>query len=225
MVVYPAEVGKPSGKFHGIHYFLHRVFVAFFGYHRTFREFLGCYFLYALQQPAVVVAHEHCLVAYVVQQRCAAVAVAAAAVDYRNGIDILHRELCLHIEGAYAFYLVAEVIHAIRKLKGKGIHIEYRTAHGKLPRLIHIVHLYKAKLPEPLRHLGEVAFGVLGQCHRRGFYVLAALHFLGKCLGIGHHAVQLAVGVPAIEHLGAKYLLRRIYLPVFYVALIPRGEH
>ena len=119
MVVDAAEVGKPPGKFLGIYYLLHRVLVALIGYHRTFREFFGCYGFDALQEPPMVVAHEHCLVAYVVQQRCAAVAVAAAAVDYRNGIDILHRELCLHIEGAYAFYLVTEVVHAIGKFKGK----------------------------------------------------------------------------------------------------------
>ena len=53
---------------------------------------------------------------------------------------------------------------------------------------------------------------------------LAGAYFLGKRFGKGDNAVQMLVGVPLAEHLGAQYLVGRVNLAILNVALVARRE-
>ena len=54
---------------------------------------------------------------------------------------------------------------------------------------------------------------------------LLCRHLLGECFGIGDHALQFGVAVPLVKHFGAENFARRVYLPIFDVALVARREN
>ena len=94
-----------------------------------------------------------------------------------------------------------------------------------MPRLVNIVGLYKAEFAQGADYIVAHHVFIDSQPQGRFLDTSAALHLLGKRLGIGNHNAGAIVLGPVVEHLGAEDSRRGIHLPVFYVALVTRGEN
>ena len=217
--------GKRAAEGCEVDHLAHGVDIGFAGNHRAGRHLLLAHGLHALQQPVGIAAHHHGVGAGKLKQRGARRSVAVGAAHQAHRGLLCLAELRLHVEGAYAFYVISEKVDAVGQLVAVGIHIEYRAAHGKLPRLVHIVNLGETQLAQAGCRGGEVGGAAGLQAQRAGLHACAVGHLLGQGLGIAHHPLQVGIAVPLVEHFGAQYGLRRIGLAILDVALVARGEY
>ena len=71
-------------------------------------------------------------------------------------LTLVARELRLNLESAYRVYVVAEEVDAERIFRRVGENVEYASPACKLPRLIDIVNLVEAILPQGSNHFCRV---------------------------------------------------------------------
>ena len=206
-----------------IDHLVQRMGIAFFGNERAGGDGLLGDGLHALLQPVHIVANEQRVGAGKFEERGSRLG-RAAIVQYVDAVELLLRELGLDIEGADAVDLVTEEVDAVRQFVTEREHIQDGAAQGKLPRLIHIIHLAETEVAQAAASVGEVECGVHLDVDGGLIHHLAGAHLLGKRLGESHYTVQFALRVPLAEHLGAQYLVGRVNLPVLDVALVARGE-
>ena len=128
-------------------------------------------------------------------------------------------KLRLYVEGAYGVYLVVEEVEAVGKFVGVGEDVEDGASAGELARFIHVVDVPESQFLKPVFHFGDV--GLPGGSELKGalLQLLAHRHPLGKRVGVGDDP-SYAPGPPAVDSLGAEYLLGRVDTPVFDVAFV-----
>ena len=132
-------------------------------------------------------------------------------------LPLVLRQLVLHVEGADGVYLVTEEVDAEGIFATVGIDVEDASPDGKLSRLIHIVGLLEAKLPQGMDDSGQRHLLRHGETEDPVVQVLLAHHQFCEGIGIGDD-VDGMVGREACQHLGAENLIGSILLSVFHGA-------
>ena len=97
--------------------------------------------------------------------------------------EALLAELRVHVKGADAVHIIPEEVNSIRKLATEGIYVKNASAHGKLPRLIDIIHTVESKAEKGFLHEHGIHALALGKAYGLLAQLLAGDHHLGKCGG------------------------------------------
>ena len=94
--------------------------------------------------------------------------------------ETLLAELRVHVKGADAVHIIPEEVNSIRKLATEGIYVKNASAHGKLPRLIDIIHTVETQAEKRFLHEGGIHALALGKADGLLAQLLAGDHHLGK---------------------------------------------
>ena len=107
--------------------------------------------------------------------------------EVRHDAHLLHlvaRELRLNLKRTYAVNLIPEEVDTVGILRRIGKHVDDATTHGKLPRLIHIVHTLKTLAHQRRLHLGNLHRVAYSKAHRAVVQGIARHHQLGQGIGV-----------------------------------------
>ncbi|OAV68857.1 hypothetical protein Barb6XT_00769 [Bacteroidales bacterium Barb6XT] len=151
----------------------------------------------------------------------------AALAYFRHNTDtarLLLGQLCLHIKRPYRLHLIPKEINPVRKLIRVRKHIKDTPAHGKLPRLIHIIRLLKAVFGQHISHKHAVHLLPHMDLQRIILQRLARHHFLRQRLRTGHNHKPLLRLQQHPKHFRPQYLIRRIRMSVLNRPPISRRE-
>ena len=97
--------------------------------------------------------------------------------------EALLAELRVHVKGADAVHIIPEEVNSIRELATEGIYVKNASAHGKLPRLIDIIHTVETQAEKRFLHEHGIHAFALGKADGLLAQLLAGHHHLGKCGG------------------------------------------
>ena len=211
----------------GINHLVHSLGVTLVGDKRTHRHSLTGNLADARFEPLFAAAQHDGVIAHIVDQRHIVLTTigTGTVVQDADVLQVFLAQLRLDVEGAYRVNVVAPKVDAVRQLVAVGEHVKDGAAHAELTWLIHIVGCREAQFSQTRCHLGQVGGTTRTQLHGARLHILAAAHTLGQRLGIGHHPAHHGVVKPAVQHLGAQNLIRRIHLAVFDVALVARRKN
>ena len=116
------------------------------------------------------------------------------------------RQLVFHLESTDGVDIVAEEINTVGILTTKGINVENRTAKGKLPWLIDIIHLTEAKVTKCFRNISDIDGLVFLQDEGTRVETFLRHHKFCQRLRIGHDIEQLILLCQPGHDLRAKDL-------------------
>ena len=155
--------------------------------HRLLRKTLLIQLFYPFMHPSVVLKRQRTALGQEVEERDL---IPCPTLEVRHDAHLLHlvaRELRLNLKRAYAVNLIPEEVDTVGILRRIGKHVDDATTHGKLPRLIHIVHTLKALARQRRLHMGYLHRVAYGKVHRTVVQGISRHHQLGQGIGVSDY--------------------------------------
>ena len=135
------------------------------------------------------------------------------------------RQLVFHLESTDRVDIVAEEVNTVGILTTKGINVENRTAKGKLPWLIDIIHLTETKVTKCFCNISDIDCLVFLQDEGARVETFLRHHKFCQRLRIGHDIEQQLILLCQPGHdLRAKNLTGCIALCILDGSAVTRGE-
>ena len=190
-----AEIQRAYRKFRTVNQFLFQIhqfcLLPFVSDKRLRRNSLIVNGLNPLTHPHQIFRPNHRVAGNEIQETHVAVRRSRQFGHNAYRVFLFFRKLCFHLKRTDAVDFLAEEVDTVRIFRSKRKHIEDASAHGKLPRLIHVIDMFKPVFHQRFGYF--FGFNLLPYAQRERILVqrLAGNHFLSQCIGKCYHRNRL----------------------------------